>query len=112
MSRKRPLFSMFICLFLMPKQPPGWQGPLLYAKSAQDKSGEKGAGDGVAVKKVLDVGDAGENLLRPDAWRPWEKGFERLVEVFVCDNGGDAQAQRGVSPTGSLKQTHPEPRAA
>jgi hypothetical protein len=90
----------------------------LYAKLAQDKSGEKGAGprprggDGVVVKKVLDVGDAGENLLRPDAWRPWEKGFERQAEVFVCDNGGDGQAQRGVSQTVTLNQTQPEPIVA
>jgi len=98
---------------------------LLYAKSAQDKPAgaeagkgiEKSAGDGVVVKKVLDVGDAGENLLRPDAWRPWEKGFERQVptgqaEVFVCDNGGDAQAQRGVSQTVTLNQAQPEPIVA
>lgn len=110
MGRKSSLFSLLICVFLMPQQ-------LLYAKLAQDKSGEKGAGDGVVVKKVLDVGDAGENLLRPDAWRPWEKGFERQApagqaEVFVCDNGGDAQAQRGVSQTVTLNQTQPEPIVA
>jgi len=105
MGRKSSLFSLLICVFLMPQQ-------LLYAKSAQDKSGEKGTGDGVVVKKVLDVGDAGENLLRPDAWGPWEKGFERQAEVFVCDNGGDAQAQRGASQTVTLNQTQPEPIVA
>ncbi|HLB74896.1 MAG TPA: hypothetical protein VJJ98_12815, partial [Sedimentisphaerales bacterium] len=81
------------------------------ALCAQETRGAEGL-DGVILKKVLDVGDAGENLLKDDAWRPWEKGFERQGEVFVCDNGGDAQAQRGVSQTVTLNQTRPEPIVA
>ena len=88
-------------------------GRALYAQEA----GDAGSLDGVVLKKVLDVGDAGENLLKDDAWRGWEKGFERQApagqgEVFVCDNGGDAQAQRGASQTVTLNQTQPEPIVA
>ena len=68
--------------------------------------------DGAVVKKLLAEGDAGENLLTPDAWKPWHEGFERQGEVFVCDNGSDAQAQRGVSQTVILNQTMPEPIVA
>ncbi len=71
-----------------------------------------GQSDGQVLKKVLDVGDAGENLLRDDAWRGWEKGFEKQGEIFVCDNGSDAQAQRGVSQAVTLNQTSPEPIVA
>ena len=68
--------------------------------------------DGEVLKKVVDVGDAGENLLKDDAWRGWEKGFEKQGEIFVCDNGGDAQAQRGASQSVTLNQTRPEPIVA
>ena len=113
MAGQRFLLLLSACMFFAP-----WQA--LYA---QDKGIETSAGprprggDGVVVKKVLDIGDAGENLLKPGVWGPWEKGFERQApagqaEVFVCDNGGDAQAQRGVSQTVTLNQTQPEPIVA
>ncbi|MHC4536149.1 MAG: hypothetical protein ACYS6K_19535, partial [Planctomycetota bacterium] len=65
--------------------------------------------DGTVVKKVLDVRDAGKNLLKQNAWRPWQKGFERQGNIFICDNGNDAQSQRGVSQTVVLNQRKPEP---
>jgi hypothetical protein len=65
--------------------------------------------EGAAVKTVLGQDDAGENLLKSDAWRPWHKGFEQQGKVFVCDNGGDAQVQRGISQTVILNQTVPGP---
>ncbi|UCE47956.1 MAG: hypothetical protein JSW47_20450, partial [Phycisphaerales bacterium] len=65
--------------------------------------------DGVPLKKVIDAKDAGENLLDPGAWRPWQKGFAREKGVFVCDNASDAMAQRGVSQTLVLNQTRPDP---
>jgi len=68
--------------------------------------------DGHVVKAVLDVREAGESLLKPDAWRPYEKGFEREDGLFVCDNGDDAKAQRGVSQSVVLNQTLPEPIVA
>ncbi|UCD50301.1 MAG: hypothetical protein JSW27_22580, partial [Phycisphaerales bacterium] len=61
------------------------------------------------VKRVLDWRDAGENLLAPDAWRPWAEGFTQDGEIFVCDNGADAQVQRGASQTVVLDQTRPDP---
>ena len=45
------------------------------------------------AKKVLGADQAGENLLRPGDWRPYEKGFQRQGDWFVCDNGTDARAR-------------------
>lgn len=68
--------------------------------------------DGQVVKQILDADQAGDNLLRPDAWRPWQKGFERQGDLFVCDNGRDAKVQRGVSQAVTLNQERPEPIVA
>ncbi|MFH1924101.1 MAG: hypothetical protein ABIP48_29965 [Planctomycetota bacterium] len=71
--------------------------------------------DGATIKATLDVRRTNENLLEPDAWRPWQKGFERQGEaagVFACDNGDDGNAQRGASQTVVLDQTRPEPIVA
>ena len=65
--------------------------------------------DGAPLKKVMNARDAGENLLDPDAWRPWQKGYESEDGVFVCDNASDALVQRGASQTVALNQTRPEP---
>ena len=65
--------------------------------------------DGTVVKRVLDFRDAGKNLLKQNSWRPWQKGFERRGDIFICDNGDDEQVQRGVSQTVVLNQTKPEP---
>ncbi len=70
------------------------------------------AADGEVVKSVLDAGQSGENLLKADAWRAYEAGFDRQGEVFVCDNAGDSAARRGVSQTVVLNQTQPEPIVA
>jgi hypothetical protein len=64
------------------------------------------------AKAVLDVGQSGQNLLQPDAWRPWQKGFERQAGLFVCDNGQDPSVHRGVSQSVTLNQTRPEPIVA
>jgi len=65
--------------------------------------------DGEIVKRVLDAEQAGEDLLKPDAWRPWQRGFAREGKLWVCDNGADAKVQRGVSQTVTLDQQRPEP---
>ena len=54
----------------------------------------------------------GENLLKPDAWRPYGKGFTRDGQAFVCTNGADAAVQRGVTQTVVLNQTEPRPIVA
>ncbi|MEA3367440.1 MAG: hypothetical protein U9R68_04930, partial [Planctomycetota bacterium] len=54
----------------------------------------------------------GKNLLAPDAWRPYEKGFTRDGPVFVCDNGTDSGARRGASQTVVLNQKEPRPIVA
>ncbi|MBN2270910.1 MAG: hypothetical protein JXN61_09870 [Sedimentisphaerales bacterium] len=72
----------------------------------------RGEADGAVLKKVLNADDAGENLLKADAWRGWERGFGRDGNAFVCDNGGDSEVQRGVSQTVVLNQVEPEPIVA
>lgn len=68
--------------------------------------------DGEIVKKALKLDDAGANLVQADAWRPWQSGFVREGDTFVCDNGADARAQRGASQTVVLNQEKPEPIVA
>ena len=87
-------------------------GPVLDAKSPHQQSVNKAASDGAVVKKVLDLHDAGENLLKTKAWQPWHNGYEKQGNVFFCDNGADTQVQRGISQTIILNQTQPEPIVA
>ena len=70
------------------------------------------AQDGAVVKKALRLDEGGQNLLKADAWTGWQKGFVRDDDTFLCDNGTDSQAQRGVSQTVTLNQTKPEPIVA
>jgi hypothetical protein len=87
-------------------------GKVLDAKSPHQQIEDKVALNGTIVKKVLDLQDAGENLLKPEAWKPWHKGYEQQDNVFYCNNGTDAQIQRGISQTIILNQTKPEPIVA
>ena len=93
-----------------------WMGGLVLAAlclAAGDRAqGEPPAGDGAVVKAVLGFGQTGENLLKPDGWHRYEQGFQRQDGAFVCDNGGDAKARRGVSQTVRLDQTKPAPIVA
>ena len=41
--------------------------------------------DGTIVKAALEDNLAGQNLLRPDAWRPWQAGFELEQEEIHSD---------------------------
>ena len=62
--------------------------------------------DGTVVKRVLAA--ERDALLRPLAGelaRPYGKGFVREGEAYVCDNGGDVTAQRGVSWSVELNQS-------
>jgi len=68
--------------------------------------------DGQVVKKVLRAEGKGKNLLRPDGWGPWKKGFTKEGNTFVCDNGSDAKVQRGVSQSVALNQKEPQPIVA
>ena len=63
----------------------------------------------IVAKRVLGAAQAKENLLRGDAWKPYEKGFEREESRFVCDNGTDGKARRGIVQTVQLNQVRPEP---
>jgi len=70
------------------------------------------AGAEEVAKRVVRMEDAGENLLRADAWRPWQQGFEVRAGEFVCANGPNENAQRGVSQSVVLNQTRPDPIVA
>jgi hypothetical protein len=62
------------------------------------------------VKKVVGFDAAGGNLLKADAWRPYEKGFDQPKgEEFACDNGADSSVRRGVMQTVILNQKEPRP---
>ena len=61
------------------------------------------------VKQVVRFGNANFNLLRPNEFRPFEAGYQIEDGVFVCDNGNDTTARRGVAQTVMLNQTRPEP---
>jgi len=71
-----------------------------------------GTRDGSVLKKALRLDQGGENLLKAEVWTGWQKGFEKDGDTFLCDNGADARAQRGVSQTVTLNQTKPEPIVA
>lgn len=70
------------------------------------------AGDGAVVKEVPKLSQTGKNLLKPDRWSAYERGFSREGSIFVCDNGSDASARRGVAQTILLDQSQPEPIVA
>ncbi len=65
--------------------------------------------DGATARKVLGAGQLGPNLLAPDAWRPYDRGFERADGAFLCDNGPDASVRRGAVQTVVLNQAAPLP---
>jgi TolB-like protein len=51
-----------------------------------------------------------ENLFRPDGYTPYgDGGVEKDGDLFVCNNGSDANVARGVSHGIDLNQTRPEP---
>lgn len=89
-----------------------WLPEAVLAASVQERSVIKADSAEVLIKKILAADDAGENLLDPAAWRPWQEGFEREGDSFVCDNASDANVQRGVSQTVAVNQTRPEPLVA
>ncbi len=87
-------------------------GQLLSAESPHQQSQDKITSDGIVMKKILNLDDAGDNLLKPQSWQPWQKGYEQQGNVFCCDNGTDTQVQRGISQTIILNQSKPEPIVA
>jgi hypothetical protein len=68
--------------------------------------------DGAVVKQVLQALATGQNLLKADAWRPWQKGFQPQGQEMVCDNAADPTAQRGASQTVVLNQARADPIVA
>jgi hypothetical protein len=64
------------------------------------------------VKAVLDARQGAQNLINASAWRGFAAGFETRDGVWVCDNGSDAKAKRGVTQHVVLNQTAPQPIVA
>mgnify|MGYP001043729645 CR=1 FL=1 len=85
---------------------------IIHAADVEKNAGFRAVPDGTPLKEVLSAGHAGENLLDPGAWRPWQKGFEKKDGFFICDNASDARVQRGISQTVILNQESPEPIVA
>jgi len=106
------LFLLLGCFFLVPTQLSHAKSPLLKESKGQKQISQRIPSDSTPLKKVLDLRHVGENLLQPNAWKPWQKGFERKGNVFICDNGTDSEVQRGISQTVILNQTKPEPIVA
>ena len=64
------------------------------------------------VKQVVRFEGAEQNLLLPDRFRPYEAGFQPENGIYICDNGTDGRARRGVLQSVTLNQTRPEPIVA
>ena len=75
-------------------------------------SARRAEADGEVAKSVVRPADGGRNLLDSKGWRPWERGFQIEGGRFVCDNGGDARARRGLSQRVLLDQKRPAPIVA
>ena len=111
------LLTFLVCLSLPPVEAAGQTqdtGPKTQdaRPKTQDAIGSLATPGAVVAKKILAANDAGENLLAPGAWKPWQEGFVKEDNAFVCDNASDTQIQRGLSQTITLNQTRPEPIVA
>ncbi|MDZ7618048.1 MAG: hypothetical protein U1E05_13670, partial [Patescibacteria group bacterium] len=62
-----------------------------------------------AKRVVLDDALPGENLIQAAEFRPYELGFTRDGDVFLCDNGDNTETRRGVALTVVLNQSEPTP---
>jgi hypothetical protein len=69
--------------------------------------------DGTVVKRVIAAErNTALKLMAPEQARAYGKGFVRDGETYVCDNGSDAAAQRGVSWSVELNQSVAAPVTA
>jgi hypothetical protein len=80
----------------------------MFALSAAAAAPENGA----VAKAVLPLRSLTDNRLQPSAWQPWQAGFTREGDAFVCNNGTDAKALRGLGQTVILNQKLPQPIVA
>ena len=65
--------------------------------------------EGAVVKEVIGLESAGQNLLKPDAWKPVDDGYTPEAGTISCDNGTSAKTRRGACQTLVLNQTSPNP---
>ena len=89
----------------------GWAAGVLAGVAVLAALALAATGAGAAVVKEV-IQAEGPNVLKADAYGPYVTGFERQGDVFVCDNGDDAAARRGVCQRVVLNQTVPQPIVA
>lgn len=70
------------------------------------------ATDGQVVFAVIRGDSQAENLLAEDAWGKYERGFERIDGVVVCDNQDDPTRRSGAVQSITLNQKEPRPLVA
>ncbi|MFA7171889.1 MAG: hypothetical protein WC340_00500 [Kiritimatiellia bacterium] len=71
------------------------------------------AADGVVVKQAVSLGvNAQLDPLTAESAKPYEAGFERVDNVYLCDNGGTDKVKRGVMWSITLNQSEALPIAA
>ena len=63
------------------------------------------------VRAIVRADENQNNLLKDDAWRPYQSAFpfRRDGEAFICDNGADVNAKGGVSQAVVLNQSFAQP---
>ena len=80
---------------------------------AEEQNGSDAAtGDGAVIKAVVRAERPGENALRPENWQPWEKGYQRQGNEFLCENGADSAGRRGAFQRVVLNQAKARPIVA
>ena len=65
--------------------------------------------EGAVLKKVVDIRNAGPNLVKPGSWQKYQAGFEDRGGAIVCDNGTNRRAQSGAVQHFELNQAVPSP---
>jgi hypothetical protein len=75
------------------------------AWSTEDENRPGGVtGNGAVVKAVVRPEHPGENVLKPENWQPFEEGFQRQGNEFLCDNGANSRQEMGT--IGQLQHGH------
>ncbi|WP_165249744.1 hypothetical protein [Paludisphaera soli] len=87
-------------------------GAVTFPLPAAGPARAEGPADGTVAKAVVRNGDGGPNRLDPEKWMPWESGFVREGDAFVCDNAASTRARRGASQRVVLDQRAPAPIVA
>jgi len=72
-------------------------------------SGSRPDENGRIAKQQLHVHTAAGNLLKPNAWQPYQQGFRRGGDAIVCDNGSNTRGTHGAVQQVILNQKSAQP---